>query len=153
MKQKFISFYSDVAQRTAQLSHARRLKVGAVIVKDRRILSYGYNGTPAGEDNNCEDYVFREEKDIDGNVVTVNTNELVTKPNVIHAEDNAIRKLEDDGVSCKDAVIFITHAPCKNCAEKISDSGIIKVYYSQIYRSSAGLEHLKKSGITCEYLE
>lgn len=147
MKEKFISLYIDVAQRIAQLSHARRLKVGAVIVKDHRILSYGYNGTPAGFDNNCETYEYRQEKDIDGNLVTVNTNNLVTKPEVIHAEMNAIAKVAKHGDSCDDASIFITHAPCVECAKMICQTGIKRVYYSEVYRSDAGLILLKTSNI------
>lgn len=106
--------------------------MGAVIVRGDRTLSYGYNGTPPGEDNNCEDL-------IDGI--------LVTKPNVIHAEDNAIRKVHKEGEVCHGATMFTTHAPCKGCAEKIASAGIVTVYYRNKYRSQDGLELLKLMGI------
>ena len=83
MKQKYIDLYMDWASRTAELSHARRLHVGAVIVKDDTVISYGYNGMPAGWDNNCEDEIYQQ----DGTVGTK------TKPEVLHAESNAIAKL------------------------------------------------------------
>lgn len=126
MKEKFILFYFDVAKRVAELSHAKRLKVGAVIVKDHRILSYGYNGTPAGFDNCCEV-------------------ENVTKPEVIHAEMNAIAKISYHGDSCKDATMFLTHSPCVECAKIILQSGISNVYYLEDYRSTAGVDLLKSS--------
>ena len=129
MKEKFILFYFDVAKRVAELSHAKRLKVGAVIVKDHRILSYGYNGTPAGFDNCCEV-------------------ENVTKPEVIHAEMNAIAKISYHGDSCKDATMFLTHAPCIECAKIILQSGICNVYYLEDYRSTAGVDLLKSRAIT-----
>lgn len=147
MKQKFISYYSDVAKRTAELSHARRLKVGAVIVKNDSILSYGYNGMPSAFDNNCEDYEFRQEKDINGNLVTVNTNNLITKPEVIHAEVNAIAKVAKRGDGCDSAVMFITHSPCVECAKIICQTGIKTVYYCESYRSDAGLNLLHKARI------
>ena len=132
MKQKFISLYIDLSQRIAQLSHARRLRVGAVVVKDHRILSYGYNGTPAGFDNNCE-------IEID--------DKLVTNPVVIHAEMNAIAKVAKHGDSCIDANIFITHSPCIECAKLICQSGINKVYYAEDYRSDDGIQLLRKGNI------
>lgn len=133
MKEKFIDFYMDVADRVSNLSHARRLKVGAVIVQDHRILSYGYNGTPAGFDNNCE------HESEDGN--------LVTKPEVIHAEMNAIAKVAKHGDSCHEASMFITHAPCVECAKLICQSGISDVYYAIQYRSTAGLDLLHNANI------
>ena len=132
MKDKFISFYFDVAERTAQLSYAQRLKVGAVIVKDHRILSYGYNGTPAGFDNCCE--------------IEIN-GDLVTKPEVIHAEQNAILKLARHGDSSAGAILFITHAPCVDCAKLILQSGIKRVYYKKQYRSVHGIELLNSGGV------
>ena len=130
MKDKFISFYFDIAERVSELSYANRLKVGAVIVKDDRILSYGYNGTPAGFDNSCE---------------TELNGDLVTKPEVIHAEQNAILKIARHGDSSSGATLFITHAPCVDCAKLILQSGISRVYYRQDYRSTAGIDLLRKS--------
>ena len=132
MKEKFTSFYFDVAERTAQLSYAKRLKVGAVIVKDHRILSYGYNGTPVGFDNVCE-------TEING--------DLVTKPEVIHAEQNAILKLARHGDSSSGATLFITHAPCVECAKLILQSGIDSVFYRHEYRSTEGIDLLRIGGV------
>jgi len=140
MKQKFIDMYMDWADRTAQLSHARRLQVGAVIVKDDSVISYGYNGMPAGWDNNCEYEVIIEEDDD-------YTTELKTKPEVLHAESNAIAKLARSSQGGSDADIFITHAPCLNCAKLIYQSGISSVYYRNSYRDMAGVEFLEKSGV------
>ena len=127
----------DWADRTAQLSHARRLQVGAVIVKDDSVISYGYNGMPAGWDNNCEDVVQHSD----------DTVSLKTKPEVLHAESNAIAKLARSSQGGRDASIFITHAPCMDCAKLIYQSGISNVYYRNSYRDVAGIEFLEKSGL------
>jgi dCMP deaminase len=123
----------DWARRTADLSHARRLHVGAVIVKDDTVISYGYNGMPAGWDNNCED--VQE----DGT--------LKTKPEVLHAESNAVAKLARSHNSGVGADIFITHAPCLDCAKLIYQSGIRRVWFGSQYRDNRGIEFLQKSGI------
>ena len=137
MKEKLIQAYMDTAERFAELSHARRLHVGAIVVKDDRIISIGYNGMPAGWENDCE------------NVVGYKNNEpvLKTKPEVLHAESNAIAKLARSSESGRDASIFITHAPCMDCAKLIYQSGISSVYYRNSYRDMAGLNFLTKSGI------
>lgn len=127
----------DWARRAAELSHARRLHVGAVIVKDDTVISYGYNGMPAGWDNDCEDKVWDKTGDY----------ELKTKPEVLHAESNSIAKLARSNNSGKDADIFITHAPCLECAKLIYQSGIRRVFYGENYRDAAGTEFLQKSGI------
>ncbi len=127
----------DWARRAAELSHARRLHVGAVIVKDDTVISYGYNGMPADWDNNCEDEVYQQ----DGTIG------LKTKPEVLHAESNAISKLAKGHNSGAGADIFITHAPCIECAKLIYQSGIRQVYYSQAYRDNSGIEFLEKSNI------
>jgi dCMP deaminase len=137
MKQKYIDMYMDWASRSAKLSHARRLQVGAVIVKDDSVISYGYNGMPAGWDNNCEDQIFQQ----DG------TSGLKTKPEVLHAESNAIAKLAKSTNSGLGADLFVTHSPCIHCAKLIHQSGIRRVYYGENYRSTDGVEFLKKSGI------
>jgi dCMP deaminase len=128
MKQKFIDAYMDVAERFAQLSSAKRLNVGAIVVKDDRIISIGYNGMPSGWDNVCE-------------------HEGKTKPEVLHAESNAIAKLAKSPESGEGASIFITHSPCIDCAKLIYQSGIAAVYYKNDYRSTQGIEFLNKSNI------
>ena len=141
MKQKWIDAYMDTAERFAQLSSAKRLKVGAVVVKDHRIISIGYNGTPAGWDNSCEDEVYEE----DGFHII-----MTTKDEVIHAEANAILKLAKSNEGGDGAVLFCTHAPCVDCAKLIYGSGINKVYYRNQYRDSSGLEFLNKCAVEVE---
>lgn len=140
MKQKFIEAYMDVAERFAQLSSAVRLQVGAIVVKDDRIVSIGYNGMPSGWDNVCEEEVITEYESYTDSV-------LVTKPEVLHAESNAIAKLARSSESGEGADIFITHAPCIECAKLIYQSGISTVYYKNDYRSTQGLDFLKKSNV------
>ena len=128
----------DVAERFAQLSTARRLQVGAIVVKNDRIVSIGYNGMPSGWDNNCEE----EMKWPNGHIA-----HLKTKPEVIHAEANAIAKLAKSSESGKDSVMFLTHAPCMDCAKQIYTAGIKNVYFRSQYRNTDGLTFLKKCGI------
>lgn len=123
------------AMNYANLSHAKRLKVGCVIVKDNRIISIGYNGQPAGWDNECEH--FDEKK-----------NDLVTYDTVIHAESNAITKVAMSSESCYNATIYTTTAPCLDCAKLIYQSGISKVYYKTKHlRCDDGIVFLQKSGV------
>jgi dCMP deaminase len=136
----------NVAERFAELSTARRLKVGAIIVKDNRIISIGYNGMPSGWDNNCEDEIGHVLDD-SGNSIETRTK---TKDEVIHAEANAISKLASSNESSKDADIFITHAPCMNCAKLIYGSRIKQVYFKNIYRSEDGIKFLKACNIGVE---
>ena len=131
------------AETFAELSHARRLHVGAIVVKDDRIISIGYNGMPAGWDNNCEDTVQHSDDTIT----------LKTKPEVLHAETNAIAKLAKSNESGLNASMFITHAPCLDCAKLIYQSGINTVFYRDAYRSEDGIQFLKASGIQIEHLE
>jgi dCMP deaminase len=140
MKKKFINAYMKTAETFAELSHARRLHVGAIIVKDDRIISIGYNGMPAGWDNNCEYEVTVEDGD---DYVT----DLKTRPEVLHAETNAIAKLARSPESGLGADLFVTHSPCLDCAKLIYQSGIKRVFYSVAYRSSDGTNFLEKSGI------
>lgn len=133
----------QTAQVFAELSHARRLHVGAIVVKEDRIVSIGYNGMPAGWDNNCEDeigHVFDE----DGHVVETR---LKTKPEVLHAEMNALMKLAKSTESGNGADLFITHAPCLDCAKGIFQAGIARVWFGTAYRDTAGIDFLKKSNI------
>lgn len=136
MKQKFVDYYMAIADATAQLSSAIRLKVGSVIVRDQKILATGYNGTPTGWDNSCEDLLP------DG--------ALKTKATVLHAESNAIAKVAKSTESSDGATLFCTHAPCMECAKLIYQSGINKVYYRHTYRDSSGLEFLENGGIKVE---
>ena len=138
MKQKFIEAYMDVAERFSQLSSATRLQVGAIVVKDDRIISIGYNGMPSGWDNCCEDVVREDE---------VGFQVTKTKAEVLHAETNAIAKLAKSGESGLGATMFVTHAPCIDCAKLVYQSGIATVYYKNKYRSTQGLEFLDKSGV------
>jgi dCMP deaminase len=135
MKPKLITAYMQTAQTFAELSHARRLHVGAIVVKDDRIISIGYNGMPAGWDNNCEYELGTE---------------LKTRPEVLHAETNAIAKLARSNESGLGADIFITHAPCLDCAKLIYQSGIRRVVYGTAYRDTNGIEFLKNSGVSIE---
>ena len=127
----------DTAERFSQLSSAVRLKVGAVVVKDNRIISIGYNGTPAGWDNCCEEVVQLSDD-------TITTK---TKDAVIHAEANAVAKLARDGESGSGADLFCTHAPCVQCAKIIYGAGISSVYYRESYRNNDGIDFLQKCKI------
>lgn len=140
MKEKFIKAYMDTAKRFAELSYARRLHVGAIVVKNDRIISIGYNGMPAGWDNNCEDELHQP-------VGRIN---LVTKPEVLHAERNALDKLARGSEGGDGADMFVTHSPCLECAKSILGAGIKRVWFGEQYRDDSGLTFLKKSGIIVE---
>ena len=118
----------------------RSLHVGAIVVKDNRIISIGYNGMPSGWDNDCE-YVIQHSDD---------TVSLKTKPEVLHAETNAIAKLAKSTESGDGATMFITHAPCLDCAKLVYQSGINSVYYRNAYRSDDGIKFLEKAGVKVE---
>lgn len=141
MKQKFIDAYMDVAERFSKLSSAKRLNVGAIVVKDDRIISIGYNGMPSGWDNDCENVIGQDD---------VGSPILKSKPQVLHAESNAIAKLARSSESGDGASIFITHSPCMECAKLIYQSGIKKVYYKSNYRSEDGITFLTASGVEVE---
>jgi len=160
MKQKWIDAFMDTAERFAQLSSAKRLKVGAVVVKDNRIISIGYNGMPSGWDNECEntEYVGSDEQipspDEMKRLGFTGTDKgwyrLRTKDEVIHAEANAISKLAKSGDSGDGSDLFCTHAPCIHCAKIIYGAGVKKVYYRNSYRDTVGLDFLSKCGIEIE---
>ena len=139
MKTKYKLAHMQAAHLYAGLSTARRLKVGALVVKDDRIISIGYNGMPTGWDNNCE-YELE-----DGNIKT--------KPEVLHAETNALAKLARSTESGLDADLFVTHSPCLDCAKLIYQSGIRRVYYACAYRDDSGISFLKNSGVEVEQLD
>jgi len=157
MKQKWIDAFMDTATRFAQLSSAKRLQVGAVVVKDNRIISIGYNGMPSGWTNECENKIYvdptleesmlyQSKADV---YLDVNKKlyELKTKDEVIHAEANAIIKLARDGESGNGSSLFCTHAPCVHCAKLIHGAGINTLYYRQSYRNDDGLEFLRNCKI------
>ena len=152
MKQKLKQAYMKTAEIFAELSHARRLHVGAIVVKDDRIISIGYNGMPAGWDNNCEYEVTEFQTEYGVGSKLVNTGELKTRPEVLHAETNSIAKLAKSNESGLGATMFVTHAPCLDCAKLIYQSGISSVLYRDTYRDTSGITFLEKSGIIVEKL-
>lgn len=152
MKSKYVSTFMSVAEQFAELSSATRAKVGAIIVKDNRVISIGYNGMPSGWDNECEYY--------DPNTIEnwMNPSDYevyckkITKDEVLHAETNAIAKVAKSPESSDGAVLFCTHFPCMDCAKLIHQSGISKVYYLNEYDAAkgSGKEFLEKSGVDLE---
>jgi dCMP deaminase len=149
IKEKYLGTYMKTARLFAEHSSAVRKKVGAVIVKDDRIISIGYNGMPAGWNNVCEEEVVVAV--VDG-VPQKEIKELKTKPEVIHAESNAIAKLAKSTESGDGASMFITCAPCVECAKMIYQSGIKEVFYGEEYRSRDGIEFLNKCGLSVKQL-
>jgi len=156
MKDKFIHAFMDVAERFSKLSSAKRLQVGAIIVKDDRIISIGYNGMPSGWDNNCEATIFVTKAEAQGYDMVAqgytetekgNWTRLKTRPEVLHAESNALAKLARSSESGEGATMFITHQPCLDCAKLIYQSGISTVYFKEPYRLNAGLDFLQKSNV------
>lgn len=139
-KQKYNNLYMDLAIRISEMSYAKRLHVGAVIVKDENIISFGWNGMPTGWDNNCEDIKVN----YDGEYITV------TKPEVLHAEKNSIAKLAKSTGSGSGSVLFVTHSPCLDCAKLVFQSGISSVYYRNSYRDSSGVDFLERAGVKVE---
>ena len=123
-----------MAKEWAKLSHCKRKQVGALIVKDKMIISDGYNGSPTGFDNECEDE--------DGN----------TKWHVLHAEANAILKVASSTQACNNATLYLTLSPCKDCSKLIHQSGIKRVVYANAYKDTTGLDFLKKAEIEITYL-
>lgn len=169
MKQKFRDAYMKVAETFAELSSARRLHVGAIVVKEDRIISIGYNGMPSGWDNNCEDKEYmsvdaggwldpeeikeqwpNEEQQLPKEDNRWLRYRLKTKPEVLHAETNAIAKLAKSNESGLGATLFITHAPCLDCAKLIYQSGINHVLYRNSYRSDDGIKFLEKASVRVE---
>ena len=130
--EKFDSSYLDMAAIWARKSYCKRRQVGAILVKDRMIISDGYNGTPSGFENVCEDEFG------------------VTKPYVLHAEANAITKVAQSGNSSKGATLYVTASPCMECAKLIIQAGIRRVVYRDEYRITDGIDLLRKAGIEVE---
>ena len=127
--------YLRMAEIWAENSYCVRRKVGAIIVKDRMIISDGYNGTPTGFENVCED------------------NDGLTKPYVLHAEANAITKLARSNNSGQDATLYITASPCIECAKLIIQTGIRRVVFNELYRLSDGIDLLHRAGVECVHIE
>ena len=127
--------YLRMASIWAENSYCKRRQVGALIVKDQMIISDGYNGTPSGFENVCED------------------EQNVTLPYVLHAEANAITKVAASSNSSKDATIYVTSAPCIECSKLIIQSGIVRVVYSEKYRTEEGCDLLKKANIQVDYID
>lgn len=132
---KFDKAYLRIAREWGKLSHCKRKQVGAIIVKDRMIISDGYNGTPSGFENTCED------------------KEDITKWYVLHAEANAILKVAASTQSSKNATLYITLSPCKECSKLIHQAGIIRVVFQHAYKDNSGLDFLKKAGVKLEHIE
>jgi len=148
MKQKFVDAYMDVAQRFAQLSSAKRLQVGAIIVKDDRIISIGYNGMPSGWTNECEiEEVINRQLAPGDDFEFIHTGVLTTKEEVIHAEMNCLGKLAKTNESGQGSTMFITHSPCLQCAKGIFVAGIQTVYYKTEYKCNKGINFLRKAGV------
>lgn len=123
-----------MAQEWGQLSYCHRKKVGAIIVKDRMIISDGYNGTPTGFENDCED------------------EEGYTKWYVLHAEANAISKVASSTQSCEGSTLYITLSPCRECSKLIHQSGIKRVVYQKVYKDDSGLQFLHRAGVKLDYM-
>ncbi|MFC4741033.1 deoxycytidylate deaminase [Flavobacterium ponti] len=134
-KSKYDKAYLRIAKEWGQLSYCQRKKVGAIIVRDKMIISDGYNGTPSGFENCCEDE--------DNN----------TKWYVLHAEANAISKVARSTQSCEGATLYITLSPCKDCSKLIHQSGIKRVVYHQEYKDCSGLDFLRKAGVEVDLIE
>ncbi|MDX1363844.1 deoxycytidylate deaminase [Arenibacter latericius] len=128
-QEKYDRAYLRMASEWGKLSYCKRKQVGAIIVKDRMIISDGYNGTPTGFENTCED------------------EEGYTKWYVLHAEANAISKVASSTQSCEGATLYITLSPCKECSKLIHQSGIKRVVYQNDYKDDSGLQFLKKAGV------
>jgi dCMP deaminase len=134
-QQKYDLAYLAMAKRWSELSHCTRKKVGALIVKDRMIISDGYNGTPTGFENPCED------------------EENYTKWYVLHAEANAILKVASSTQSCKGATLYLTLSPCRECSKLVYQAGIKRLVYHKAYKDITGLEFLKKAGVEVVQLD
>ena len=157
------SVYMQNAYQFAELSYANRRKVGCVIVKDKQVISFGYNGTPHGFDNECEETDTRYYENPDHavdladqgyecNNGVCHKRGAITKPEVLHAESNAIMKVAKSTMSCDGAELYTTTCPCFGCAKLIIQAGITKVYYTEKYRDMGGITLLEKAGIIVEQI-
>jgi dCMP deaminase len=153
MKQKFVDAHMAAAKVYSKLSSAKRLQVGCVVVKDNTIIGIGYNGMPSGWTNDCEYKVYANEWSIDNNEWEYqeedsgNPYNLKTKSEVLHAETNALAKIAQSTNSSEGASLFVTHAPCLDCAKLIYQSGIKSVFYRNSYRDEKGIDFLTKCNL------
>ena len=134
---RYHTLYMDIADRVSCMSHAVRAKVGALLVRENNILAFGFNGTPAGQENCCE---------------TQTPDGLETKPNVLHAEQNMFFKCMKDGIKTKSSSLYITLAPCLNCSKLIYGAGVSEVFYDHAYRDLSGVDFLISMGVKVEKL-
>ena len=140
----------DTAERFAELSSAKRLQVGAIIVKDNRIISIGYNGMPSGWDNNCEDAILPTWATSIDDIDEADRAVYVTyksKPEVLHAEANAILKVAKSTNNANGSTLYLTHSPCRECSKMILQAGIIRVVFNEKYKDPAGLDFLNSAGV------
>lgn len=158
------ALYMDIAVRISNMSRATRAKVGALIVKHDNIISMGWNGTPAGDDNECE---YADYAPLDLTISVEHLQEmfplvdaagaryrLMTKPEVLHAESNALMKLvARDGASSEGSTLYVTLSPCRECAKLIKQAKISRVVYKDSYRDSSGLKFLKERGVVVDELK
>jgi dCMP deaminase len=133
-KNKYDKAYLRIAKEWSKLSYCKRKQVGAIIVRDRMIISDGYNGTPSGFENCCED------------------DDGLTKWYVLHAEANAISKVARSTQSCEGATLYITLSPCKDCSKLIHQSGIKRVVYHEEYKDCSGIDFLRKAGVEVDLI-
>ncbi len=132
---KYDKAYLRIAKEWSRLSYCKRKQVGAIIVRDKMIISDGYNGTPSGFENRCEDEAG------------------LTNWYVLHAEANAILKVAKSTQSCEGATLYITLSPCKECSKLIHQSGIVRVVYQMSYKDTSGIDFLLKAGVIVEQIE
>ena len=142
--ERYNNLYMDIAERISKMSHARRLQVGSVLVQNDSIISYGWNGMPAGWDNNCEDEELQTYAGFEGSIYNV---KLITKPEVLHAEANCLMKVAKTTNSSLGSTLYVTHAPCIGCAKIIHQAGVKSVYYKHIYRNEDGIKFLETCGV------
>ena len=164
MNDRFVQFYLGLAHHCSDMSRAVRLRVGCVIVNNDNVISHSWNGTPRGWDNTCE---YQDRMPSDAGMLLPSESieqqwplsdpmgryRLVTKPEVLHAERNALDKLSRNGTSGQGSTLFVTHAPCVECAKSVYSVGIKEVYFSNYYRSNDGIEFLEKCGIPVKYVQ
>ena len=151
--------YMQIAYQISKLSYAERRKVGCIVVKDEQIVSFGYNGTPHGFDNQCEETQTRNIDNPDHKEILIEKgyecedtccSKQVTKQEVLHAESNALMKISKSTLTSKGSILYTTTSPCFECAKLIIQSGVEKVFYCEGYRDLSGISLLKKAGIIVE---
>ena len=151
--------YMQIAYQISKLSYAERRKVGCIVVKDEQIVSFGYNGTPHGFNNQCEETQIRDIDNADHKEILIEKgyecedtccSKQVTKQEVLHAESNALMKISKSTLTSKGSILYTTTSPCFECAKLIIQAGVEKVFYCEGYRDLSGISLLKKAGIIVE---